>query len=200
MHFSSGAPTNVARTSEARSTRFWGRARLRAESGVSKPKGALTQGEARNELGWPSGIGSWVASGAARVRTRRRSLRRVPLLARCYPSIPKISGVPTKLARNGVSTTLWGRARLRAESGVSKPNGALTQGEARNELGWPSGIEPEIKAPQASVLPLHHGHRSLSRWHSTQCWSRRQRVHSPLTLRAPSGRVHRYSKQPTPAR
>src|SRR3989339_434194 len=25
-------------------------------------------------------------------------------------------------------------------------------------LGWPTGIEPVIKAPQASVLPLHHGH------------------------------------------
>lgn len=27
-------------------------------------------------------------------------------------------------------------------------------------LGWPTGIEPVIKAPQASVLPLHHGHHA----------------------------------------
>ncbi len=28
-------------------------------------------------------------------------------------------------------------------------------------LGCPSGFEPEIKAPQASVLPLHHGHHTI---------------------------------------
>jgi hypothetical protein len=30
-----------------------------------------------------------------------------------------------------------------------------------SKIGWLSGVEPELKAPQASVLPLHHNHHVL---------------------------------------